>query len=267
MPEPIIPEPVKVDSHKALPPLAERLLIRVLNKLGANPWWTGFVVLLLGTAFDYWTANSISRFVGIKAAPAAATFSVEDGAAVRFEGKLFVVDPAKPPDPKLPDLKDPKRTPIIAGSGLRVMIVYESSKMHLLTKEQTAALWSADVVAYLNSKAPSRWKKYDQDSNLAKELPGWQEVLKRPRASLPWIVLSNDAVDFEGPYPGTVADVLAMLEKYAPTGPVVPPVVVKPDAPLPSAPAACENCGGTGQVRRLFRTVTCPVCSGMGVKP
>jgi hypothetical protein len=62
------------------------------------------------------------------------------------------------------------------------------------------------------------WRIWDKDVDPSQESAVWQAAMKRPRASVPWLLVSNGKTGYEGPLPGTADDLLALLKKYVPAG-------------------------------------------------
>lgn len=127
-----------------------------------------------------------------------------------------------PPDPgPNPPPNPPTPTPPITEPGFRVLIVYESADLSKLPPSQQNVLYGATVRDYLTSHCKVgpdgktiEWRIWDKDVATDKESKLWQEVMKRPRTALPWIVISNGVTGYEGPLPVNVEDTLALLKKY-----------------------------------------------------
>jgi hypothetical protein len=128
--------------------------------------------------------------------------------------------PVPPPGPNPPPPPDPTPTPApIPDAGLRVLMVRESKTPESLKPTQRAILYGAKVRDHLDSvcvKAGGHpeWRVYDPDQNTAGESRLWQDVMKRKRTSLPWLVISNGVRGYEGPLPETVDAFLELLKKY-----------------------------------------------------
>jgi hypothetical protein len=140
-------------------------------------------------------------------------------------GKAPGPTPPGPPDPPEPPGPTPPPTPSVVpipGAGFRALIVYESSEVGKLPAKQSTILYSKAIRTYLNEKAaagPGGWKEwriYDKDIDTSNESKTWQDAMKRPRASLPWIVLSNGdkKIGYEGPLPNDVPATLELMKKY-----------------------------------------------------
>lgn len=128
------------------------------------------------------------------------------------------VGPKKPgPDPTPPG-PTPGPTPIPL-QGLRVLVVYESADMTKMPAAQLTALRAQEVRDYLNShcaKAGNQpeWRMYDKDADTTHDSDVWKEAMKRPRQSLPWILISDGTKGFEGPLPANKDDLLKLLKQY-----------------------------------------------------
>jgi len=128
--------------------------------------------------------------------------------------------PTPPPVPPAPP--EPVDPPPIALPGLRVLMVYESSDLSKMPKEQLNVLYDTGLRDYLSQTCVKdtrgqtpEWRVYDKDAILGDDEEPWKSVIKRPRAAVPWIVISNGTSGFEGPLPATVADTRTLVAKYA----------------------------------------------------
>ena len=120
--------------------------------------------------------------------------------------------PPVPPDPV-----PPKPDPPIPISGLRVLVVYESSQAGDVAK----IIAAKDVVSYLDAKCAKgkdgkspEWRFLDKDTNLASADKWVKDAMARPRQSIPWLIVSNGVSGFEGPVPATAEATLALLKKF-----------------------------------------------------
>ncbi len=127
-------------------------------------------------------------------------------------------DPGPSPDPFV-TAKDPF---VKAGApaGFRCLMVYDSNKLSTLPGDQRQVLYSDVIRAYLRShcivgtdKVPD-WRVFPTDEDTTNDDPMWGRVMKRPRASVPWLVLGNGKAGFEGPLPLTIDDTMALLTKF-----------------------------------------------------
>lgn len=132
---------------------------------------------------------------------------------------VVIGEPPTPPPP--PDPPTPPDPPPIPTTGLRVLIVYESGELAKLPKGQLAVIYSKSVRDYLNGKCTvgpdgktREWRMWDKDVDASGESTHWQTALKRPRTSVPWILISDGKKGFEGALPASVDDTLALLKKY-----------------------------------------------------
>lgn len=132
------------------------------------------------------------------------------------------VGPRPPPVPPGPVPPGPTPGPApIPGDGLRVLVVYESADLTKYPASQVSALYSADLRDYLNShcaKGPdgktAEYRIWDQNVSTVNESKTWQDAMKRNRAELPWIVISNGRDGYEGPLPKTKDELLKLLKTY-----------------------------------------------------
>lgn len=122
-------------------------------------------------------------------------------------------DPPKPPGPPTP--------PTPAGP-LRVLIVYESADLPKLPKEQQAILFDMKVRSALKDRTDKAgpdgrgFNIWDKDVDASGAAKFWQDALKRPRVSTPFIHLfKGDALIHEGPLPADAKGTLDLINKYA----------------------------------------------------
>jgi len=127
----------------------------------------------------------------------------------------------KPDEPKPPKPDDPKPTPApIQKDGLRVMIVYNSALLSTMPREQQTVLFDTGLRNLMNEicvtgeDGTKEWRIYPQVTDVSGSAAIWQEAFKRPRASVPWILISNGKTGFEGPLPGNVKDTTDLIKKY-----------------------------------------------------
>lgn len=125
-----------------------------------------------------------------------------------------------PPDPKPDPKPDPVQPAPIPVAGYKVLIVEESNERHKLSKDQFNALFGKATRDWLDANCPKEgnqpgYRIYDKDQTSTGDLKHWQDALKRPRTSVPWLIVSNPAVGgWEGPLPATTAEIQAILNKY-----------------------------------------------------
>jgi hypothetical protein len=135
-----------------------------------------------------------------------------------------VVGDAPPPVPPGPVPPGPGPGPTPGGAFNRALILYESAELGKIPRAQENVLFSASVREALDAKcAPDAggktkaWRIWDKDVDASADGKPWQDLIARPRASVPWVILANDAgVVFEGPLPADVPATLALLAKYGP---------------------------------------------------
>lgn len=135
-------------------------------------------------------------------------------------GGVPPVPPDPGPNPPVPPVPPPSPAPIPVD-GFRALIVYESAELGKMPATQTNILYTKEIRDYLNSKTvkgtdgkTGEWRIWDKDVDTTNETKLWQDVMKRPRTAVPWLVISTGKDGFEGPLPATVADTLTLLKKY-----------------------------------------------------
>lgn len=119
------------------------------------------------------------------------------------------------PQPKPVDPPSPAPIPL---DGFRVMMIYEQMQ---LTPEISNIINSKPYRDYLNSHCAispdgktREWGNFDKDENMSKFPTHWAEAMKRPRSSLPWLIISNGKAGWEGPLPDTLDKTLAKFKEY-----------------------------------------------------
>ena len=125
--------------------------------------------------------------------------------------------PTPPAPPVPPDPPKPDPAPIPAP-GLRVLMVTES-KNPVLTPGQRSVLFSVRVLNHLdkvcvNENGWPGYRIYDPNQSMANESKLWQDAMKRPMKSLPWLIISNGKAGWEGPVPDSVDAFLALLKPF-----------------------------------------------------
>jgi hypothetical protein len=103
-----------------------------------------------------------------------------------------------------------------------VLIVEETANRSTLPPAQLAILFDQRVHELLNSKCVQdteigrkAWNIWDADEKLEKAPKLWQDAMKRPRKSVPWIMIGNGKTGYEGPLPENVDKTLELIKKYA----------------------------------------------------
>lgn len=130
--------------------------------------------------------------------------------------------PQPPPGPVPPTPPDPTPgTAPIPAAGLHVLVIYDAQKLSTLTATQQGAIYAKSVRDYLRATCPkgpdgvtAEWRMWPSDVDATGESQLWQDAFKRPRTSLPWVIVSNGTTGYEGPLPGSAEDMLALLKQY-----------------------------------------------------
>lgn len=105
---------------------------------------------------------------------------------------------------------------------MRVLIVEETAERSKLPAPQLAALFSEALYDYLSARCvpgpdgkTPEWRVFDKDADLSRSGEAWRKAFARERKSLPWLViLSGETSVFEGPLPGNLPDLLALLKRF-----------------------------------------------------
>jgi len=136
---------------------------------------------------------------------------------VTVQGATPTPGPGPGPGPTPP----PQPAPPIAGEGNRVLIVYETGDV--LPAKQAAILTSGVLRDYLDATTAKdtanpngAYRIWDQNIDLSHPSvsPSWKAAMARPRASVPWIVVSDGTSGYEGPLPESVEATLELLKKH-----------------------------------------------------
>lgn len=125
-----------------------------------------------------------------------------------------------------PQPSPPGPNPPNPSTSLRVMMIFPNNKV--LPKEQQSVLDGEKVRNYLEEKCgvgEDKLKEYRiwPDNVLDKMPPAqlerlskvWKDLLSRPKASVPWIVIQSQKGTYEGPLPSNPDQAIALLNKYS----------------------------------------------------
>ena len=126
------------------------------------------------------------------------------------------VDPVNPVDPPAPN-PDPDGIPLVVSQpGLRVLIVEETdaASRNKLTAGQRAIIMGTTKDSFRTwLKDHAELVCADKDSDFSKLPPVWGELFKRPRASVPWLAITNGKTGFEGPLPSDPKTVTELVKQ------------------------------------------------------
>lgn len=160
-----------------------------------------------------------------------------DFSAKRWEKFRFIVtvkgtapidpDPVDPdpvvPDPVVPtDVVQPAPIPL---PGLRVLMVLETQDLPpKIPQAQYDAMFDGNIRDWLTANCPpgpkntAEWRMIDDDDGFVPQdkLPHWEVAAKRPRRSLPWVIISNGTrnIGYEGPVPENSDKFLELLKRF-----------------------------------------------------
>lgn len=133
-------------------------------------------------------------------------------------------DPGPDPGPNPP--VPPTPAPI---QGKRCLIIEETEDRTVIPAKQRIALDSEALWSYLDSHTEMEsdgkhkaWRIWDKDVNTQYESKTWQDALAKfktptdPKVvpKTPWIIVSNGKTGYEGPLPGTLEEIMALVKKY-----------------------------------------------------
>ena len=118
---------------------------------------------------------------------------------------------------KLPPLPIPiphvivEDKPLISGDGLHVLIVADKLT---LSREHDVVVNSKELQGWFGEHH-AQWHIWAPSMDTTSEPPEWQAAMKLPRASAPWLIVSEKGKpNFNGPLPTTVAATIDVLRKY-----------------------------------------------------
>lgn len=131
--------------------------------------------------------------------------------------------PTPEPDPTPDDPDPPTPEPGVApieGPGLRVLFVSESAEQ--MSPAIQDIFYSPDITNWLNANCikidgQPEFRRVDPDTQYTDANHRFAKALKRPRATLPWLIISNGTTGYEGPFPATVAETLELLKRFQST--------------------------------------------------
>lgn len=125
-----------------------------------------------------------------------------------------------PPSPN-PDVPpEPSTDPPIPLEGLRVLISFDATTATNLPPSQLVVIYGRKLREYLDANTPigaenqHEWRIWPHQVDARGEKKHWQNAMKRNRKTLPWILISNGTIGFEGPLPSTVDETLSLIKKY-----------------------------------------------------
>lgn len=152
----------------------------------------------------------------------------KDGNLLLEDAEFTITIGDAPPVPPGPTPVPPGPTPgpddaPIKAPGFRVLIVYETSKSlpakQMLIIESTAMRTLLKKTCVTDKDNPNgAWKMWDPDVDTGNVPKDWADAMKRPRKSVPWVIVSNGTTGYEGPLPDDVDAMTALLAKYSPKG-------------------------------------------------
>lgn len=138
------------------------------------------------------------------------------------------VVPPTPPNPPTPPTPVPPTPPVppapIPVTGLRVLIVYDSSKETELPVSQQVILRGKAFDDYLRSKTvmgpdgkTPEYRIWPSATVVTADVEKhWRDAMSLERKSLPWLIVSDGKTGYQGPLPATVDETKAIIDKIKP---------------------------------------------------
>lgn len=130
--------------------------------------------------------------------------------------KIVIGDPL-PPNPPDPG---PGPQPNPEPGKISVLIVDETEDYNKPEYRPYLPVLNSTVIrSYLDSHCATEsgrpeWRHWDKDVDVTNASKKWQEAMKIPRTSLPWIAITNGVKGWAGPLPKTEAETLELLKKW-----------------------------------------------------
>ena len=141
---------------------------------------------------------------------------------------------------------------------MRVLFVYESTKLAQLDERKKGVLFSSEIRTWLAGNCMTigstpEYRFLDQDAEFP-NVTRFQELLERKRDSLPWIVIEDDArgVAWEGPMPHSIDACLALLKQWK----KAPQQAAQDAASSPRyelVPVRVQQCDNQGRCREVIQ--------------
>lgn len=103
--------------------------------------------------------------------------------------------------------------PPLPVQTLHVLVVEEKDDRAGLPASQVSIFSSTELRKWLTENN-AQWRFFDEDVDPRFLEQKWKDAMARPRASLPWTVISDGSKGYEGPLPKTEAEFITLLEKY-----------------------------------------------------
>lgn len=125
------------------------------------------------------------------------------------------------PTPEPTPTPTPTPTPLPGPTGLRVLILEETESRQALSRDQLLILTSPEIRAYLNEKAPDRWRILDDDIQATGQVgwsQEWIDAYKQGKelsgGVVPFWMITNGREGVASKLPATVGEALTVLKKY-----------------------------------------------------
>lgn len=161
---------------------------------------------------------SVAVFAVASGKASIAAWGIADGKAFKIATLAIQANIGPRPPPVPVDPVDPVDPMPVIGP-LSVCIIEQTEDRAVIPPGQLRALQSTKIRQYLDehcAKVDGRpqWRIFDADADMSAAEKVWQDVMKRPRKSTPWIVISNGAAGAEGPLPEDESKTLELLKRW-----------------------------------------------------
>lgn len=199
------------------------VILRTEGTVGTGHRWAVIPQAAEGSFLPVTDANGQQAAVFAVSRPGTYTFVLavaEDGKAALATHTLTLGGgPGPGPDPT----PDPDPGPSPGPSGLQVLILEETADRPSLPESQLAILASPQIRAYLEQHADDRWLIVDDDltdQQLSEAewsdewIAAYEQAKDLSDGKRPWLLVTNGEAGASMPLPATVAETLAVLNKY-----------------------------------------------------
>lgn len=106
---------------------------------------------------------------------------------------------------------DPTPLPV---AGLHVLIVWDKDQKDSLPASQVGIFSSTALVDWFNANNV-QWRQFYQDVDQSLLEPKWKAALALPRASTPWLIVSDGKTkSHQGPLPKSEPELISILEQH-----------------------------------------------------
>lgn len=123
---------------------------------------------------------------------------------------LFFARGGDQPSPGPPPVPDVEPAPF-PSDGLSVLIVEETEQRGQLPSSQLSVLTSV-ILREKVKQIGGEILVLDQNADIQFLADKWKEAMRKPRDSLPWILIANGESGHSGPLPKTLEETIKLVE-------------------------------------------------------